>query len=51
MVATATHSETEEAFVLYHREGDERLWVRPVEMWAEYVERDGYAGPRFATLD
>lgn len=51
VVGSATHSETEEPFVLYHREGDERLWVRPVGMWSERVERDGYSGPRFAALD
>lgn len=51
VVGTATHSETEEPFVVYHREGDERVWVRPAVMWAETVERDGYAGPRFARLD
>ena len=47
----ATHSESDEPFVVYSREGDERLWVRPASMWAEHVERDGYSGPRFAELD
>ena len=51
VVGTASHSETEEPFVVYHREGDERLWVRPAEMWAEHVARDGYAGPRFSAVD
>lgn len=51
MVDTATHSETEEPFVVYHREGDERLWVRPAVMWGESVERDGYSGPRFKLLE
>lgn len=51
VVDAATHSETEEPFVVYHREGDERLWVRPAAMWAEPVDRDGYVGPRFAPLD
>ena len=50
MVGTATHSESEEPFVVYSREGDERLWVRPAAMWSEHVERDGYAGPRFTSL-
>lgn len=50
MVGTATHSESEEPFVVYSREGDERLWVRPAAMWAEHVDRDGYSGPRFAPL-
>lgn len=47
----ATHSETEDALVLYHREGEERLWVRPASMWSEPVERDGVTVPRFAPLD
>ena len=51
VVGTATHSESEEPFVVYHREGDGRLFVRPVEMWAETVDRDGYVGPRFTPLD
>lgn len=50
VVGTATHSESEEPFVVYRPEGDERLWVRPAEMWAERVDRDGYSGPRFTPL-
>lgn len=50
-VDTATHSESEEPFVVYRREGDDRLWVRPAAMWAEPVERDGYSGPRFTPVD
>jgi hypothetical protein len=51
VVGVATHSESEEPFVVYHRDGDERLFVRPVSMWAEMVDRDGYVGPRFTRLD
>lgn len=50
MVGTATHSESEEPFVVYSREGDERLWVRPAAMWSERVERDEYSGPRFVAI-
>jgi len=50
VVGTATHSETEETLVVYHREGEDALWVRPARMWAEHVDRDGYSGPRFAPL-
>lgn len=50
VVGTATHSESEEPLVVYHREGDERLWVRPLSMWSETVDRDGIAGPRFAPI-
>lgn len=45
----ATHSETEEPMVVYRAlYGDGGVWVRPLSMWAEHVERDGYSGPRFA---
>jgi hypothetical protein len=35
------------SFSDYGRAG---LWVRPLAVWNEYVERDGFAGPRFARL-
>ena len=45
----ATHSETLEPMVVYRQlYGARALWVRPAAMWTERVERDGYAGPRFA---
>ena len=50
VVGIARHSETEEALVVYHREGFPDLWVRPVTMWIEFVERDGYRGPRFSRI-
>lgn len=33
--------------VVYKNEKGE-VWVRPLEMWEEHVERDGYSGPRFS---
>lgn len=45
----ATHSETEEPMVVYRAlYGEGGMWVRPLTMWTEHVERDGYNGPRFA---
>ena len=45
----ATHSETEEPMVVYRAlYGEGGVWVRPMHMWTEHVERDGYSGPRFA---
>ena len=49
VIGVARHSETMEAMVVYralHRESG--LWVRPLSMFDEHVERDGYSGPRFA---
>ena len=49
LIAVATHSETEEPMVVYQAlYGAQGLWVRPLAMWTEQVERDGYCGPRFA---
>ncbi|WP_423919838.1 DUF1653 domain-containing protein [Frigoribacterium sp. 2-23] len=48
VIATARHSETEEALVVYRTlYGDYSTWVRPLSMFVEHVERDGYSGPRF----
>jgi len=44
----ALHSETGEEMVVYQAlYGQRGLWVRPVSMWLEQVERDNYSGPRF----
>lgn len=48
---TARHSETGEEMVVYRAcYGERGLWVRPLSMWNETVERDGTAVPRFAYL-
>ena len=48
LIGTATHSETLEPMVVYRAlYGDGKLWVRPAAMWTEYVEKNGYCGPRF----
>ena len=44
----ATHSETGEQLVVYQAlYGGRGLWVRPVAMFLETVERDGQVRPRF----
>ena len=49
---TATHSETEEEMVIYYSlKNTQRLWVRPLKMFKEYVEISGEQVPRFAYLD
>lgn len=48
LIGVASHSETMEPMVVYKAlYGDGGLWVRPASMWDEWVERDGYRGPRF----
>ena len=42
LICTAIHSETLERMAVYRA-----VWVRPLSMWDEPVERDGYCGPRF----
>lgn len=44
----ARHSETEEELVVYTPlYGEGGLWVRPLAMFLETVERDGRVQPRF----
>ena len=48
----ATHSETREPMVVYRAlYGAGGLWVRPLSMWSETVDRDGYHGPRFRYVE
>ena len=52
VIGVARHSETEEEHVVYRSlSGGGSLWVRPLAMWTEQVERDGYRGPRFSPVD
>ena len=47
----ATHSETGEQMAVYRPlYGERALWVRPLAMWDEPVERDGDRVPRFRYL-
>lgn len=51
IAALARHSETGETMVVYRAlYGEGVLWVRPLAMFAETVERDGKPVPRFAPL-
>lgn len=51
VLGVARHSETEEELVVYRAlYGDFSLWVRPVSMWNETVERDGKTFCRFTYI-
>lgn len=51
VLGVAHHSETEEELVVYRAlYGDFGLWVRPVSMWNETVERDGKTFCRFTYI-
>lgn len=49
VLGIARHSETEEDYVVYEPqyESVSKLWIRPVSMFLETVERDGKTMPRF----
>ena len=51
VLGVARHSETEDELVVYRAlYGDFGLWVRPVSMWNETVERDGKTFRRFTYI-
>ena len=51
VLGSATHSETEEEFVVYRAlYGERGLWVRPKAMFIETVLVDGKQIPRFQYL-
>lgn len=50
VIAVARNSENyDEEFVVYTHpiDGHDQTWIRPIAMFLENVERDGYSGPRF----
>ena len=51
VLGVARHSETGEELVVYRAlYGGFGLWVRPLSMWNEIVERDGKAFRRFTYI-
>ena len=52
VLGIARHSETEEEFVVYRAlYGDRGLWIRPLVMFTESVEKGGVSVPRFSRID
>ena len=48
VIGVARHSESEQQLVVYRAlYGERGLWVRPLAMFTETVERDGEPVPRF----
>lgn len=48
LIGIASHAETLEPMVVYRAlYGEGGLWVRPLAMWEEHVDREDYHGPRF----
>ena len=48
LLAVAKHSETLEEMAVYQAlYGDGQIWVRPLAMFTETIEKDGQRFPRF----
>ncbi len=48
----AKHCETEELLVVYQPEyGEREIWVRPLAMFDELIERDGKTFKRFSKVN
>ena len=51
VIGVAKHSETLEEMVVYRAlYGEGGLWIRPVSMWNETVEREGKTFQRFTFI-
>lgn len=51
VLGVASHSETREPMVVYRElNNDGELWVRPLSMWFETVERNGQTYQRFTYI-
>lgn len=52
VLQVARHSETMEEFVVYKAlYGDQGIWIRPLAMFDETIERDGVMVKRFQLIE
>ena len=52
LLAIAKHSESLEEMVVYRSlKNSSDVWVRPLSMWCETVEKDGKTLPRFTFIE
>ena len=51
VIGIAKHSETLEEFVVYKALYNDSVWVRPIDMWNETIERDGKTFKRFEFME
>jgi hypothetical protein len=47
----AHDSEEYEKQVVVYKNAKGEYFVRPLAMWSEHIERDGYSGPRFVKIE
>ncbi len=51
VICTAFNSEDrEKEFVIYKSEITGKTWARPIDMFLEEVDKNGYKGPRFTYI-
>lgn len=50
VIGIARHSETLEELVIYKSLQDQSLWVRPLSMWNERIEKEGKTYIRFTYI-
>ena len=49
IIAIGKHSETEEEMIVYQSTKTNDIWIRPVKMWNETVDKNGTL--RFTLID